>query len=456
MIKTRGGASDMNTKRTMQKGAVSLFVVIFTSLLFVAVTVGFTVLMLSDQNQSTDNDLAQSALDSANAGTEDAKRVLAQYSSCVEAGKIGTDYETASEGDQCSRIAQAIKSSSCNVINAAVGEGSTEQERVIRQSETDEALDQAYTCVKISPDTDSFIGKIRDEGDVRVIPLKTDGNAFDTVKISWLSPTKDFEGEGEARNLNLSPVEFDLHGSTGLPEVAEGREYAPDYLGLPSKEQWISDRRGAILRAGIIGYEPNGAVTVGDLDKQARTVMLNAASMGGSSNPGDFDRPVFMNQHDRHVTVDDANHDRGYLEPFAVNTPTTVNCDKESTSGYLCTTYIKLSDVAADNFKANQLYYLTVASLYRNASFQIQLLNGRDTVNFRNVQPEIDATGRANDVFRRVVSRVESSDASESPYPRAAVGSKSSVCKSFVITDDPDDFRTDHPGMPECANLKEG
>ncbi|MEP6710675.1 MAG: hypothetical protein ABJA64_03065, partial [Candidatus Saccharibacteria bacterium] len=142
-----------------QRGAVSLFIVVFSALLVTVVTVGFIQIMLRNQQEATTADLSQSAYDSALAGVEDAKRVLVAGATL--------------DPNACDSVAKALDASSAG------------DETKIQQSEGDKALSQAYTCVKVERDTDDFAGKgLGGEQQSVVIPLKGQ-TAFNKVEISW-------------------------------------------------------------------------------------------------------------------------------------------------------------------------------------------------------------------------------------------------------------------------------
>lgn len=437
MKRQQKGGTMKQRLNAYRSGAVSIFVVIFTAVLLTGVTVGFTVLMLSDQERSTDNDLSQSARDSAEAGVEDAKRVLAQLTDCQDRGLIGQT--TTDEGRRCGEINNAINAKNCDTISRALGV-TGEKERKVAQSEGDNKLDQAYTCVTIDPDTDAFVGKTEDESDMRVIPLRgTD--TFDTVELSWI------DRSDVPERVNFEQASGDT--------PSDSRDRAA-YIPLPTRSNW--QNRGSILRVGTILYNPND-VNVKAMDNAARTAFLYA---GTSSTPRQ-NIDLTDGSIDVHKSIyNDPVENEGV--PDAVNTATPVHCSgvapgegEPTKDGYLCKTSVKVKDIN-DASEAQ----LTLSSLYRATSFSIVLkdsTNPEKNIKFRGVQPEVDSTGRANDVFRRVVARVEAVGGRDAPFPRAAVGTSGSICKSYIVTDNPADYREDAAAQESgsgCYNLQTG
>lgn len=172
-----------NISMNKQSGAVSLFVVVFFMLLVIVVTVSFLRLMVNDQQQATNNDLSQSAYDSAQAGVEDAKRALLEHRKACFVSAAA-----------CASSSNAITSNECNAAlngiagtNGAPGTNGKTGEIIVQQSMTgnDKALDQAYTCVTIDLETADYVGDIA-ANQSQLVPLIS-ASSFDRVQIQWFS-----------------------------------------------------------------------------------------------------------------------------------------------------------------------------------------------------------------------------------------------------------------------------
>lgn len=372
----------MNTTRqhyqARQNGAVSLFVVIMSTLLMVIVTVSFVQLMLKDQRQAIASDLSQSAYDSAQSGVEDAKRLLLLAQQCQNNIQPGG-------GKSCAAIEAAVASNECNTVSVIFG-ASTDTETLVQQDPGDNALEQAYTCVKINTQTNEYKKEINNN-ESQIIPLKG-VSAFDAIKISW------FVKDDISATAGSMALGFPGNGvDAQLPRV--GARWAANYPPL--------------LRAQLM--QMGGSFTLADFDaeKNASTLFLYPADAG-------TDLAGFTE-----------------VRRDGSQTPEIIECE-DSFAGsivYACSVEIDLP-APVDGNVINRNAYLRLSALYNSANYQIELLNGTTVVPFDGVQPEVDSTGRANDMFRRVKSRIEFN--SPFMYPEAAVDIEGDLCKNFIIT----------------------
>lgn len=368
-----------------QSGAVSLFVVIFAALLMTVVTVGFIQLMVKDQQQATATDLSQSAYDSAQAGVEDAKRLLLALQACGE-----------STDAKCQQYRQAVADGQCSTLSDAALVGTANGETIIEQHSGDAALDQAYTCVKIALNTENYRRPLLRNTSL-VVPLTSEGQ-FDQVEISWF--TSDDAG-GNTVALN-GP------GVVGLPLSPVGNKW-PNNMPTLLRTQLI--QTGESFQYGDFDDTTGGK-------SNANTLFLYPSTVG--SKTGDF---------------------LLYGRRSSAIAPVPAHCEPDFTSSIKYACSITLSLPAPKNGSLlNRGAYLRLSSLYNDTNFQLRLRDSvsGNYVDFKAVQPKVDSTGRANDLFRRVEARVELTGSM--PYPEAAVDIEGSLCKNFLITDSPDDY----------------
>jgi len=123
--------------------------------------------------------------------------------------------------------------------------------------------------------------------------------------------------------------------------------------------------------------------------------------------------------------------------------PSQVSCSLPNLNmgGYACSATLTLPNKVHDN---DHSAYLILKSFYRGSTFRVTLLSGGSNggvVQFDGVQPVIDSTGRANDLFRRVQARVLLKNPDFS-FPQAEVDVTGNLCKNFKVTDKASDFPT--------------
>lgn len=386
-----------HTNRHAQRGAVSIFVVILTALLITTITIGFVRTMIQGQQQATAADLSQSAYDSAQAGVEDAKRALVTYRSiCSNAS-----------ASECERQRQILEASSCDTLQQ-LGVSSGEKEVIVQQSDGDSQLDQAYTCVTMKTDTEDYIGTLESNSS-RVIPLKGVGT-FNKVTIEWFAEGDLKENEsGETGGIDLSDS-----ASAELPKLAD----------------WPQNRP-AFIRSQFIQY--GNTFTLSDFDdnvdgkSNANTVFLYPSSVGRDSDRGA----------EAHIPLVDVDPRKKSGNNILQQIACKPNFD---TSLYACKATLTLPQAIGESNDVRGAAYLRLNAIYNSGNnFRVQMFKDDTAVKFAGVQAVVDSTGRANELFRRVQSRVEL-DVSAFPYPEAAVDITGNLCKTFLVTDNPDDY----------------
>lgn len=405
--------STMYKRESRQKGAVSLFVVMFATLLIVVITVSFVRLMVDNQTQSTNQTLAENAYDSAQAGVQDAERALLRYETCSANG-FCTSIQTNTWG-QCNGI-----------MSAELAPASNQSEMPIQQSgdgQTASSIDQAYTCVKVALDTPNVIGNVA-EGSQALIPLQGTGTVG-AVQVSWFSKA-DLSSSNTSAKLTFPSL-----GGSQLPLLKQ--------YNTTTKQGW-SPATPSVLRTQLIQINNTNSFTLSDLDNtisngsgngDSRTLFLYPTGISGSSS-------VISNTQ-LSFDLDGGTNPTGH--------PWGVSCIGDlSAGGYACTAIISLPNPI--NSGNNEVAYLRLLPFYNATHFSVSLLNtaqSQTVIPFHNVQPSIDSTGRANDLFSRVQTRVNLIN-NYLPYPTDAVEVTGNFCKDFAVTDKTSDYAAINSG----------
>jgi Tfp pilus assembly protein PilX len=365
--------------RYRERGATSLIVVMFSVLLFAVVVVGFLQLMTHEQESSTDNELSRGAYDSALAGVEDGKRVL---KGCLNGDTSACD---------------AINAGKCTTISDAgftqLTDGEVYLKSVASSGLTDTQYEQAYTCVKIALNTADYLGNLSAaNSSTTLIPLKTATEATQ-VQLQWFMT------------------------SAGMTSTLKDATHVE----LPARSAWTYDKP-PVIRVDLINLKAGATVNSLDTSTGAWTLYLY---------------PQQKSMLDSSTSYNIGDQDSRSHSGSSANAPRGVSCDTAKLSSYACNVTLALP--GGVDTTGNDVY-IRLTALYNSTDFVLAPQASDSTsISYVRVQPSIDSTGRAADVFRRVEARVESTD-DQTAYPRATIDITNNLCKTVSVTDQASEY----------------
>ena len=398
----------MKSTISSKKGVASMFVVIFTALLFSIIALGFVNIMLSEANQTTNYDLSQSAYDSALAGIEDAKIAILEYQDCL---RQGATTKTGSEECQNAITAMSAPAASvdCDIISKILNRPGTMGEETTIQSGSNDAsgevMNQAYTCVLMTDVTEDYLGSMSQSSRAKIVPIRAIGvDKISRMKLQWYNSTDtnkvgaadaaSFDRTLGAGSLSTNKKGYDDH-NIYKPTSSSGNRFSDKPQAPPTIQFQLIQTANSF---SIDQLETNSGANTNRGFLMLRPSTTTNSTIGNSSAVG------LASSADR-----------------SFNNPVDVNCTN-TTSGYLCEVDIIIpAPIGGVRTNDNTLVRLILPYGAPDTSFKLTMYNDKgELIEFDGVQTRVDSTGRANDLFRRVEARIELFD-NFFPFPEFAL-----------------------------------
>lgn len=372
-------------KNNKEAGFVSLFTVIFFMLLVTVITVSFLRIMIVEQRQSLDDDLSANARAAAESGIEDGKRALLAY------------YDSTTPADLRTELVQAFGPDANNCDSLTGKTQVRAQLNITGQAVTTGDIQQNYTCLNVKLNSPDYVDS-SSAYNSQVFPLKGVSN-FDQIVVSWHLLSEVVGADGDGRPSALPP-------NVPVPLL-------PPQTGVNS---WSTLGYPAYLRVQLLGHPSSGNFNRSDLDARSRSVFLAPISGGTATviNLGTAD-----SAHQFNSTKSSPNSSVACSNNFLAY------------GSYLCTSTLQLP---AGITSATSSLYLRVTPVYGSTHFRVQLRDSSSgaAVDMSEVQPLIDATGRAQDVFRRIQVRVRLNPMTD--FPEFAAETTDNICKNMRVS----------------------
>ena len=443
-------------KTKFRKGAASFYIVAFSTLILVVIAMSFAAVIISEVTRTSNDDLAQSAYDSALAGIEDAKLAYYNYQSCIETKATYDDQLTASDDVSCQDIVYWMNHPDCDMVGHILGRipknGPGGEVLIQETKDGDNNMQQAYTCVKLDLNTSDYRTTLTSDNSTRVIQVELEDKQAQEItfaRISWYSNTDG--SDYQFTNVNGNNVIFPTLATKAAtpPTISVGLVQTATNFALSEFDDASYGAKAATNR-GTVYLVPTKDENVAGKDELPDN-HIGAYGRGNHSGINFITASDMVKSNDRTVK----------------NLPYTVYCDQNGE--FACSATIELPNViqhGADSARNNDTFMFVVNVPYGQPSTDISLelctsaeandcvkttSSGEDggsteesssTTNIatlHNVQVKIDSTGRANDLYRRIEARLDTFD-TYFPYPLYALellgnnGNDPNLVKDMTVT----------------------
>jgi|GEM_PF-6346116 len=429
-------ASRTNSVKT-RRGITSITLVSIMVIVFGVITLGFTRLMMSEGTQTTNDDLAQSAYDSALAGVEDAKVALLKYHECISRGwtvkKVSGKYVPVNpvdltekdDGTGCGQVSEkdrgimvdmveGMEIKDCDVVTNVLNrtresDGSVTVQETQTSSQVGNSKDmlQAYTCVTIEEDLSDYRSTLAGDSRTRMIPIRTtDVDDVKYIDIKWYS------------TANAADTDVTRYTEAGTFPNFVNREIPPVI------EVQFFQADATFNLSELSTSHGNGSG--GSVGTDRGVLYLQPVESGGTNQ---ITEERLSKSTDKNV--------------YSANTgdPETVLINCSPSGEFYCTARLIVPNTFRNSGDKNQgAMFINVSLPYGSpeTDFSVNVYRSDGTkINFSSVQARIDSTGRTNDIYRRIETRADLIDVYY-PYPEFEItvpsGSDHVLDKYFYAT----------------------
>lgn len=411
-----------------ESGQASMVTVAMFMMLFAAIAVSFTFVVISASRQALNDSLQSSAKIAAESGVEDAKRLIvycynkrqpgggylpADQQLCSQViGKLSTQLE----GMGCDEILEPMKGKGISDVEEE-DNGRGYRVKVGNNGGGKNENNEYYQCLKIATKTDNYQGIVNNLGKSVIVPLRVvdkNNNAavIASLEIEWHRNVTGNDGDDPAK----------MNGAMGT--------------GLPPAGTWNSgnSNRPAVLRVERVDVSKVNSFSLNDLadSDTALTLRPSVKKNVGNYRLGDYKPQYPFN--DRNKIAPNSQYYDQHGKKIAPIAEVTCTDGGGSNNEYACkTTFDGESLVTKDKD-----YYLRINAIYRSTHFKITAYDKNGSkLYFDGVQPLVDVTGRSSDSFSRIQARLKPSfdknADSTNWWPEYVIDTNGKVCKDIEV-----------------------